>query len=344
LGPSLEVQRGAAQPSLLSGGGENASAGNGILSVLDSQGAKTSSPVAAKSSFTRNVVASGVFLLAGVAAWQVFTSLSTDSSGQKNTVPALASLHEDAAKPAPAMNAVAVSASPAVTAPPEPSPVQSAQIVEEKTTVPPVKHEPAAQLAAAKPASAHGDEEVVKNPHSVLSKALESGTEPEKATESKSKPVQAVSEVKKPEAKNAESKKADSKKTAIAKSNVSDKTDAAKNDSSRKGGDSDVELLEALVAHSSGQPVPKDEKKTVANNAKKPKTSSKAAPEAVAAKTPEKNTDVVERHPGDSTESLLKRCKQLGFLEGELCRWRMCTGRWNSDPACGGKADDIAAQ
>jgi hypothetical protein len=71
-------------------------------------------------------------------------------------------------------------------------------------------------------------------------------------------------------------------------------------------GDTDVALLAALVAHSS-QP-------------------------AVAA--PERSRDVVERQPGDSTAQLLARCKQLGMIEGMLCRSRICSGRWEADAAC----------
>jgi hypothetical protein len=72
------------------------------------------------------------------------------------------------------------------------------------------------------------------------------------------------------------------------------------------GGDTDVALLTALVAHA-GQP---------------------------ATVTPERSRDVVERHDGDSTASLLGRCKQLGLIEGMLCRSRICAGRWDSDAAC----------
>ncbi|MHA4866923.1 hypothetical protein ACXZ1M_04405 [Duganella sp. PWIR1] len=71
-------------------------------------------------------------------------------------------------------------------------------------------------------------------------------------------------------------------------------------------GDTDVTLLTALVAH-----------------ANKP-----------AAVTPERPRDVVERQEGDSTAQLLTRCKQLGLIEGMLCRSRICSGRWESDAAC----------
>lgn len=71
-------------------------------------------------------------------------------------------------------------------------------------------------------------------------------------------------------------------------------------------GDTDVALLTALVAHA-GKP---------------------------AAITPERPRDIVERQDGDSTAQLLARCKQLGLIEGMLCRSRICSGRWESDAAC----------
>ncbi|WP_229219304.1 hypothetical protein [Duganella sp. BJB1802] len=71
-------------------------------------------------------------------------------------------------------------------------------------------------------------------------------------------------------------------------------------------GDTDVALLTALVAHS-GKP---------------------------ALVLPERSRDVVERQDGDSTAQLLARCKQLGLIEGMLCRSRICSGRWDADLAC----------
>lgn len=70
--------------------------------------------------------------------------------------------------------------------------------------------------------------------------------------------------------------------------------------------DTDVALLAALVAHAN-------------------------KPSAVA---PERSRDIVERHEGDSTADLLARCKQLGLIEGMLCRSRICSGRWDSDATC----------
>lgn len=70
--------------------------------------------------------------------------------------------------------------------------------------------------------------------------------------------------------------------------------------------DTDVTLLAALVAHA-GTP---------------------------AAVTPERSRDIVDRQDGDTTAQLLARCKQLGLIEGMLCRSRICSGRWESDAAC----------
>jgi hypothetical protein len=44
--------------------------------------------------------------------------------------------------------------------------------------------------------------------------------------------------------------------------------------------------------------------------------------------------DIVVPAPGELTESLVKRCRRLGLIEGELCRVRICSGIWGRDPAC----------
>ncbi|QKY04607.1 hypothetical protein G3257_21700 [Janthinobacterium lividum] len=70
-------------------------------------------------------------------------------------------------------------------------------------------------------------------------------------------------------------------------------------------GDSDVTLLTAMVAHAHRQ-------------------------EGMAAPV----RDVVLRQWEEETAELLQRCQQLGLIEGMLCRSRICSGRWDSDPAC----------
>jgi hypothetical protein len=51
-------------------------------------------------------------------------------------------------------------------------------------------------------------------------------------------------------------------------------------------------------------------------------------------KRAEFNREIVVRAPGESTQSLVNRCRALGLIEGELCRVRICTGIWGIDPAC----------
>lgn len=75
--------------------------------------------------------------------------------------------------------------------------------------------------------------------------------------------------------------------------------------------DTDVTLLTALVAHA-GKP---------------------------ASVAPEPSRDVVERVDGVSTADLLARCRQLGLMEGMLCRSRICSGGWESDPVCRASAN-----
>ena len=70
-------------------------------------------------------------------------------------------------------------------------------------------------------------------------------------------------------------------------------------------GDSDVALLTAMVAHAHRQ-----------EGTAKPVR------------------DVVLRRQEEETAELLQRCKQLALIEGMLCRSRICSGRWDSDPAC----------
>lgn len=82
--------------------------------------------------------------------------------------------------------------------------------------------------------------------------------------------------------------------------------------------DHDVDLISALMAHTSGHSDTKSAQRT-----QKP----------VASKG---NQDVVERRRGDSTASLLKRCKRLGGTEAKLCSRRICASHEN-EAACRAK-------
>jgi len=95
--------------------------------------------------------------------------------------------------------------------------------------------------------------------------------------------------------------------------------------------DADVDVIKALVGRSA-----EVEKKRSAKESKPAGNHQKLAQNAdTQAKSSDgRNVDIVQRTPGESTESLLNRCKSLGFLEGEFCRWRICSGRWDTDAAC----------
>ncbi|EJN07163.1 hypothetical protein, partial [Herbaspirillum sp. YR522] len=95
--------------------------------------------------------------------------------------------------------------------------------------------------------------------------------------------------------------------------------------------DADVDVIKALVGRSADV-----EKKRAAKESKPAGNNQKLAQNAEAQAKPGdgRNVDIVQRTPGESTESLLNRCKALGFLEGEFCRWRICSGRWDTDAAC----------
>ncbi|QYG06672.1 hypothetical protein [Janthinobacterium sp. PAMC25594] len=74
-------------------------------------------------------------------------------------------------------------------------------------------------------------------------------------------------------------------------------------------GDSDVALLTAMVAHAHRQ-----------------EGTAKPVRDVVLRQR--------EQEQEQETAELLQRCKQLGLIEGMLCRSRICSGRWDSDPAC----------
>lgn len=116
------------------------------------------------------------------------------------------------------------------------------------------------------------------------------------------------------------------KMTGVAKSGslkpATTKTKVARADNE----DRDVRLLTALIVTDKDIPV-KKESHAHAGSKISAKQNAKAKDDA-------RNQDIVERKPGDSTASLLIRCKKLGLVEGELCRWRICSERWDSDPAC----------
>lgn len=107
------------------------------------------------------------------------------------------------------------------------------------------------------------------------------------------------------------------------------------------GKDKDVDLIAALLTHvssTSKTPATEASKKAAGGS-----TVSRTAATSSTAKREKKtggNRDIVTQAPGESTESLVNRCRALGFFEGELCRLRVCSGMWGKDPACPSSTPD----
>ncbi|WP_132256798.1 hypothetical protein [Paucimonas lemoignei] len=104
----------------------------------------------------------------------------------------------------------------------------------------------------------------------------------------------------------------------------------AKGKSAEKDGD--VELIAALLNRVSAKSDP------VAEDAARKQASAKSASRSGAAdqKKAKKNGLVRESATPSqaSVEAQLKRCGTMGFLDSELCRIRVCDGRWGREPGC----------
>jgi hypothetical protein len=85
-------------------------------------------------------------------------------------------------------------------------------------------------------------------------------------------------------------------------------------------GDSDVALLTAMVAHTHRQVATVAPVRDVVLRQREQEQ--------------EQQQQQQEKEKEKETVGLLQRCKQLGLIEGMLCRSRICSGRWDSDPAC----------
>lgn len=242
-----------------------------------------------------------------------------DSTAAKTLV---ASAAPASALPGVASPAVAEPAAPpllALAVPAEMAP-GAAQIVNEShlpTATPPASGE--AKLTAAL-------EEGVKPPAVALEKARESKVAeqapPKVRASTKSEKASVVAE----------------KKAAAASKIQTTNAQKAASDASEK----DVNLLTALLAHNGGLSAPPDPASRPAVRVKTgtaavpPKSNALGlpAPEKVARASGAPSREVVERQASENTAALLNRCGALGFIEGELCRVRICSGLWDTDAAC----------
>lgn len=99
--------------------------------------------------------------------------------------------------------------------------------------------------------------------------------------------------------------------------------------------DRDASLLAALVAYGEGKPAAEINANAAA--IEKPSANSKTATgQTTLAQSGQfdPKRDVVLRSPNVSTTELVRRCRTLGFVEGLLCRNRVCANLWGKDAAC----------
>jgi hypothetical protein len=108
---------------------------------------------------------------------------------------------------------------------------------------------------------------------------------------------------------------------------------AKQKDLTRKD-DRDVDLIAALLTRASAA----NGVEKPSANIKAPKASSargKQNTPSVTAGSEKPNRDpVVVKQPGETMGAVVRRCRSLGLIEGELCRLRVCSDKWGKDPAC----------
>jgi hypothetical protein len=96
-----------------------------------------------------------------------------------------------------------------------------------------------------------------------------------------------------------------------------------------KARDTDVDLLTALMTHSR-QTTPAAPASAPTHSPVSPTASANNAMSGQATAL----RQVVVRSPVASTADLVKQCGELGWLEGWLCKRRICDSLWGKDPAC----------
>ena len=295
--PSEETARGSVKPNLLSGSTATENGSGSILNALEGKESPSKAAAQKKSGALRAALV--VVLLAAIGAGGYF------AWNQRSVQPETA-----IAASAPAPKELP-SSTPALAAN-DPAPAEK---TESQAAV--IENDPAAHSDKADEASA--------DPRAKLTETLEAGvpvtsTALKKALEEPkaSKPKPAPKSVNAPLVnRNVQEKKTVAPKPAKA---------------GAQPADSDVNILTALVSH--GDSVTEQQPPKAKETAKSKQQAKKKAAEPALAQNSSDGPDIVERKAGDSTAGLLQRCKQLGMIEGELCRWRICSGRWDTDAAC----------
>jgi hypothetical protein len=111
---------------------------------------------------------------------------------------------------------------------------------------------------------------------------------------------------------------------------ITAKQEPANSATNSKQNDTDVDLLAALMAHSK-QPSTAISATGTASHL--PAPASTSGNNTLAANTT-RLKQVVLRTQTLSTSDLVRQCGELGWLEGWLCKRRICSELWDKDPAC----------
>ncbi|NMM38565.1 MAG: hypothetical protein HHJ09_13890 [Glaciimonas sp.] len=309
LQQSEQQKRIAAKPSLLSSSDQNDTGNVRILNML-SQGAS----LQAVPSPVRRRLRLFVFVFGLVAIAVAGTLMS--GSDNRLTVLAPVSIHSQ-----PVPEALSESTSTSVNTPSQPfaslpdtgkrdlTAASTAATIITDTPIALVKIDEHNNLTTVLEAG-------VKPPPAALQSALEAPSTPD--------PVKPVAVVQAPQVNRVTSAKADKQPAKPSKQAASQSNNIV---------DSDTKLIAALVAYSTERD-PKQAAKNAVPVTKPDNLAHNNNGAEANAQSTQHNRDVVARQMGDSTASLLQRCKSLGFVEGELCRLRICAGRWDSDAAC----------
>lgn len=163
-----------------------------------------------------------------------------------------------------------------------------------------------------KPVASLGTEAEPMTPSQVSAQPTHNAEKVSSAADTQGKPAPE----KKIGSKKREAKKHEAKTMASGSSGMKKEKNGSK--------DKDVDLIAALLSHVVH---------SRAGSASE-KGSGISGVSTVSKRAQEPARDIVLQSSGESTESLVRRCQNLGFLEGQLCRIRICSGLWGVDPAC----------
>lgn len=206
---------------------------------------------------------------------------------------------------------------------------KSNPIIEEKaesaTPVTPLVPAPVTPAPAAAEAAQIINEAPAATNSAKLTEALEEGVKPpkaalQKALEVKSPATSAAATVAAPKVA---AEPAAPRATAPAVAKATPPVATALNKPTSEA-DKDINLIAALLTHNNTTVAP-TAKPTAANTeAKKPNATASADKPLLMAAAP----------AAQSTETLLKQCAELGFIEREVCKMKTCSNLWSTDAAC----------